>query len=75
MMGTSFAVPIGMIIYGWTAERHVFWLVPDIGIAIFAFGVCSFQNHDSPLMSLIPHDDAAIRLYRELLVNPDLHYR
>lgn len=38
MMLTSVFVPVGLIIYGWTADKHVFWLVPDIGIGIFAFG-------------------------------------
>lgn len=37
-MLTSLFVPVGLIIYGWTADKHVFWLVPDIGIGIFAFG-------------------------------------
>jgi hypothetical protein len=37
-MVTSLFVPIGLITYGWTAEKHVFWLVPDIGIGMFAFG-------------------------------------
>lgn len=39
MMVTAAFVPIGLIIFGWTADKTVFWLVPDIGIAIFAFGM------------------------------------
>lgn len=38
MMVTSLFVPVGLIIFGRTADKGVFWLVPDIGIAIFAFG-------------------------------------
>ncbi|KAF8319781.1 MFS general substrate transporter [Clavulina sp. PMI_390] len=38
MMLTCLFVPIGLVLYGWTAEKHVFWLVPDIGVAIYAFG-------------------------------------
>lgn len=38
MMVTSLFVPVGLILYGWTADKHVFWLVPDIGVGIFAFG-------------------------------------
>lgn len=30
--------PIGLILYGFSAQYHVFWLVPDIGACIFAFG-------------------------------------
>jgi MFS family permease len=38
MMFTTLALPIGLLIYGWTAEYKVFWLVPDIGIFIFGVG-------------------------------------
>lgn len=32
-------IPLGLFIYGWTAERQLFWVVPDIGIAIFGCGI------------------------------------
>ncbi|KAB5588412.1 MFS multidrug transporter [Ceratobasidium theobromae] len=35
----SFMFPIGLLIYGWTAEHRVFWLVPDIGVLIFCIGM------------------------------------
>ena len=38
-------VPIGLLIYGWSAQYKVFWLVPNIGTAIFAAGnQLVFQN-------------------------------
>jgi multidrug resistance protein len=38
-------VPIGLLIYGWSAQKKVFWLVPNIGTAIFAAGnQLVFQN-------------------------------
>lgn len=38
-------VPIGLLIYGWSAQEKVFWLVPNIGAAIFAAGnQLVFQN-------------------------------
>ncbi|EMC98259.1 hypothetical protein BAUCODRAFT_67448 [Baudoinia panamericana UAMH 10762] len=38
-------VPIGLLIYGWSAQAHTFWLVPNIGTAIFAAGnQLVFQN-------------------------------
>lgn len=44
--------PIGLIMYGFSAQWHVFWLVPDIGAAIFAFGnfICmlALQTCTSP---------------------------
>lgn len=42
-MITSLFVPGGMIIYGWSAENKVFWIVPDIGIAIFCLGTVSYD--------------------------------
>jgi hypothetical protein len=34
----SLTFPIGLIIYGWTAQAHVHWIVPQIGTAITGFG-------------------------------------
>jgi formate/nitrite transporter FocA (FNT family) len=32
-------LPIGLFIYGWTIQYHVHWIVPMIGVVIFAFGL------------------------------------
>ncbi|KAJ3405116.1 hypothetical protein CcCBS67573_g01091 [Chytriomyces confervae] len=32
-------LPVGLFIYGWSAENTVHWIVPDIGIALFAMSV------------------------------------
>lgn len=38
-------VPIGLFIYGWSAQYKVHWIVPNIGTAIFAAGnQLVFQN-------------------------------
>ncbi|PPJ50520.1 hypothetical protein CBER1_07744 [Cercospora berteroae] len=38
-------VPIGLLIYGWSAQFKVHWIVPNIGTAIFAAGnQLVFQN-------------------------------
>ncbi|RMZ89348.1 hypothetical protein DV736_g3436, partial [Chaetothyriales sp. CBS 134916] len=40
----SFLVPIGLLIYGWSANSLVFWLVPDIGLFFFGMGtIAAFQ--------------------------------
>ena len=31
-------VPIGVLCYGWSAQEHLHFMMPDIGIAIFGFG-------------------------------------
>ena len=44
MIPFSFLVPIGMFIYGWSAQAHTFWLVPNIGAFIFGMGtIAAFQ--------------------------------
>jgi multidrug resistance protein len=38
-------VPVGLLIYGWSAQYKTFWLVPNIGTCIFAAGnQLVFQN-------------------------------
>jgi len=38
-------IPIGLLIFGWTAQNHVFWLVPDIGIMFLGIGmILIFQS-------------------------------
>jgi len=39
MIPGAIIIPIGLFWYGWTAQEHTFWLLPDIGIAIFGCGI------------------------------------
>ncbi|KAI1084926.1 putative bicyclomycin resistance protein [Whalleya microplaca] len=39
MLPASLLVPLGLVLYGWSAERHMHWLIPDIGIAIYGMGL------------------------------------
>ncbi|TDZ59667.1 MFS transporter prlG [Colletotrichum trifolii] len=32
-------IPGGLLLYGWTAERNIFWLVPMIGTTIIGIGI------------------------------------
>lgn len=34
----SLAFPIGLLIYGWTSQYHIHWIVPQIGTAITGWG-------------------------------------
>lgn len=44
MVPGSILVPIGLFIYGWSAQYHTHWIVPNIGAALFSSGVViSFQ--------------------------------
>ena len=36
---TALLLPLGLIMYGWTAEKHLHWIVPMIGTGIMGFGM------------------------------------
>lgn len=39
MIPGSLLVPVGLFIYGWSAQYATHWIVPNVGAAIFAAGV------------------------------------
>ncbi|KAF5597810.1 major facilitator superfamily transporter [Fusarium pseudocircinatum] len=39
MLPGAILIPLGLFLYGWSAERHTAWIIPDIGIAIFGCGI------------------------------------
>lgn len=44
MVPGAILVPIGLLIYGWTAEFKTHWIGPNIGAMLFACGaIMSFQ--------------------------------
>lgn len=38
---TGIAMPVGLLLYGWTAEYHLHWMAPDAGIFILSWGLCA----------------------------------
>jgi multidrug resistance protein len=45
MMSTCWCLPVGLIIYGWSVEYKVHWIVPNIGAVILAVGMLTnFQS-------------------------------
>ena len=32
-------IPIGLLWYGWSAQKHLHWIMPNIGAVIFAIGI------------------------------------
>ena len=45
MVPGSIFLPVGLLIFGWAAEKHVFWLVADIGLMFIGGGVVlNFQS-------------------------------
>lgn len=39
LLVTCLFLPTGLFLYGWSAERHFHWIVPNIGAAIMSCGV------------------------------------
>tara|TARA_R110002060_G_scaffold54635_2_gene65266 strand:- start:461 stop:844 length:384 start_codon:yes stop_codon:yes gene_type:complete len=39
MLPVAILLPLGFFLYGWSAEKHMHWIVPNIGAAIFATGI------------------------------------
>ncbi|KAJ4303892.1 hypothetical protein N0V88_001492 [Collariella sp. IMI 366227] len=54
-------LPVGLFIYGWTIQYHVHWIVPMIGVVIFAFGLMGImmcvQNY---LLDVYPRAAASV---------------
>lgn len=48
-------MPIGLIWYGWSAQKKAHWVMPCVGSGIFAFGlVCVFQTLQAYLIDVNP---------------------
>ncbi|CAI7583387.1 unnamed protein product [Penicillium glandicola] len=55
MVPASLLVPIGLLIYGWSAEYQIHWIVPDIGIALPLMGATIiFQCCSQYLLDTFP---------------------
>ncbi len=39
MIPGAMFIPIGLFLYGWTAEKHVFWFVPILGTGFVGLGL------------------------------------
>lgn len=71
LISCGLIIPIGLIWYGWSAEKKLHWIMPGIGSAIFAFGlVCVFQSMQSYLIDMnvrfAASSVAAAALFRSL---------
>ncbi|CAD6576900.1 MAG: hypothetical protein ASARMPRED_007937 [Alectoria sarmentosa] len=42
MIPCGLCTPVGFFIYGWSAEKHVFWLVPILGTSLIGAGVMAY---------------------------------
>ncbi|CAH0047150.1 unnamed protein product [Clonostachys solani] len=45
MIIASFFVPLGLFVYGWTAEKNLHWILPIVGMGFLGFGMmCAFMG-------------------------------
>lgn len=51
MIPGAMFIPIGLFWYGWTAEKHVFWLVPIIGTMFVGLGIIATFVRSPPTPS------------------------
>lgn len=55
MIRGSILIPIGLLIYGWTGQFHNFWILPNIGVAIFCAGIIMcFQGIQTFIIDAYP---------------------
>lgn len=71
LIASSIFIPVGLIWFGWSAERKLHWIMPGIGSAIFAMGlVCVFQTIQNYLIDMnvryAASSVAAAALFRSL---------
>lgn len=60
MIPGALLVPIGLLIYGWTAQEVTHWIGPNIGIAIFSAGInVSSQCQTAYLVDAYPEFTAS----------------
>lgn len=38
---SALSIPAGLFIYGWSTDKHVHWIVPEIGTVVMGFGMIS----------------------------------
>ncbi|KAK9455085.1 major facilitator superfamily domain-containing protein [Dipodascopsis uninucleata] len=51
----AICMPVGLFWYGWSAEKHLFWIMPLIGVAFFGVAMISiFQCIQSYLIDMNP---------------------
>jgi len=49
MIPGAMCIPLGMFWYGWSAEKHVFWLVPIVGTMFVGLGLLATFVSTSPI--------------------------
>ncbi|TVY15307.1 Efflux pump radE [Lachnellula arida] len=72
MFAGAVIVPLGLFMYGWTADKKVHWIVPIIGVGVIGFGLFAiFMPATAYLVDIYPvyaaSVTAAATVFRSLL--------
>lgn len=72
LLPSVFFTPIGLLLYGWAARYHLFWLVVDVGACLLSLGMQVFDTSLSAyVMDSYPEHvssaSAATQVFRSLL--------
>ncbi|KAF2702910.1 MFS general substrate transporter [Pleomassaria siparia CBS 279.74] len=60
MIASSLFAPIGCLWYGWSAQAHLHWIMPDLGVMIFGIGgILSFQAVQAYVLEAYPQHGAS----------------
>ena len=55
MIPASVLVPAGLLWYGWSAHAHLHWIMPNIGMLIYCFGlIVGFQCIQAYVLDCYP---------------------
>lgn len=69
---TGLTLPIGLLVYGWTAQYQLHWIVPMLGVVVFSAGltgtsVSYVQGATSGIQSIDNYSDVHAKLPGRLL--------
>lgn len=56
MMATNFLIPIGLLLYGWSAQAKAYWFVPILGTSLYGLGFVAALVRLSPRPFHLPPD-------------------
>lgn len=70
MIPGALCIPIGMFLYGWTAQYHIFWFVPIVGTCLVGLGIITtFVSSNLPV-SLLSHSTFKhLHRFPQLVIN------
>ena len=55
MLPAAVLAPLGLLCYGWTAQMHLHWVLPNTGMVIYCFGlIVSFQCIQAYVLDCYP---------------------